>query len=76
MAKAGVSASKGPRSFVLERLLSVFWGLLRAEADLQLALAAATSAEVFCQISSLVSLRLLSQARPAHPRKPAACGCI
>ena len=59
---------------MLERLLSVFWGLLRAEADLQLAPAAATSAEVFCQISSLVSLRLLSQARTAGIRAPAGYG--
>ena len=59
------AALRGPHSFPLARLLAVFWHLMRTEggvetnADLQ-------AGDVFMQISSLVSLRLLSRVSCCH----------
>ena len=61
---------KGPISFPQERLLSYFWNLLRSEGNddgasdqNEGAAQQQQSAEVFMLLRSLVSLRLLSQAR-------------
>ena len=61
---------KGPITFPQERLLSYFWNLLRSEANDgevssqgERAAHQQQSAEVFMLLRSLVSLRLLSQAR-------------
>ena len=62
--KAGASSLKGPHTFVLERLLSVFWALMRAEAEVPLSQQAEASADVLGLLATLVSLRLLSQVRP------------
>ena len=62
---------KGPVPFPQERLLSYFWNLLRSEGDdggaseqKEGAAHQQQSAEIFMLLRSLVSLRLLSQARP------------
>ncbi len=59
---------RGPHPFPLERLLSICWALLDADAAASdeappLDGVERQSAEAFMQISSLVSLQLLSQAR-------------
>ena len=61
MEAATEAALQGPHAFPLERLLSIFWHLMRAEAEQQLSAAAELSAEVFSQIASLTCLRLLVQ---------------
>ena len=61
--KAGARALKGPHTFVLERLLSIFWALMQAESDTPLSSEAEASADILCLISTLVSIRLLSQVR-------------
>ena len=58
---------RGPHPFPLERLLSICWALLDADAAASdeappLDAVDRQSAEAFMQISSLVSLQLLSQA--------------
>ena len=61
------AALKGPQSFPLERMLAVFWHLLRGADDSGGAGASDESqqaSDVFMQITSLVSLRLLSRVRP------------
>ncbi|KAK9809599.1 hypothetical protein WJX73_006476 [Symbiochloris irregularis] len=58
------AAMQGPHAFPLERLLSIFWHLMRAEAEQQLSPAAELAAEVFGQIASLTCLRLLVQVSP------------
>ena len=63
--KAGARWLKGPHTFALERLLSVFWALLRAEADTPLTPQAEASADILCLVSTLVTVRLLSQVRSA-----------
>ena len=61
---------KGPTTFPQERLLSYFWNLLKSEGNDDVASSQneraaqqQQSAEVFMLLRSLVSLRLLSQAR-------------
>lgn len=61
---------KGPITFPQERLLSYFWNLLKSEGNDDVASSQneraaqqQQSAEVFMLLRSLVSLRLLSQAR-------------
>jgi len=59
---------RGPHPFPLERLLNICWALLDADAAASdeappLDGVERQSAEAFMQISSLVSLQLLSQAR-------------
>ena len=61
---------RGPLPFPQERLLSYFWNLLKSEGDdggafnqNEGAAQQQQSAEVFMLLRSLVSLRLLSQAR-------------
>lgn len=61
---------RGPLPFPQERLLSYFWNLLKSEGDEggavnqnEGAAQQQQSAEVFMLLRSLVSLRLLSQAR-------------
>ena len=65
---------KGPIPFPQERLLSYFWNLLRSEGNdggafnqNEGAAQQQQSAEVFMLLRSLVSLRLLSQARMTVP---------
>ena len=56
---------KGPHAFPLERLLGIFWELHAATGEAALDSAERRdlqSADVLLQISSLVSLRFLSQA--------------
>ena len=56
---------QGPGLFALERLLYVFWGLLRCSCDdtddEPFSPTDELSAGIFTQISSLVSLQLLTQ---------------
>ena len=54
---------RGPQAFPLERLLAVYWALLRAHTDAPPPAAAEQSAEVLMQLATLASLRLLSRAR-------------
>ena len=54
------AALKGPHSFPLERLLAVFWHLQRQEDDDDTS-SSPHDAELFVQMASLVSLRLLSK---------------
>ena len=63
---------RGPHPFPLERLLNICWALLDADAAASdeappLDGVERQSAEAFMQISSLVSLQLLSQARQLLP---------
>jgi hypothetical protein len=53
-------------SFKLERLLNIFWSVLNGTEDVVCPEDNAQSSEIFMQISSLVSLGLLSQARQAE----------
>ena len=68
--KAGARSLKGPHTFVLERLLSVFWALVQAESDAPLSPEAEASADILCLISTLVRVRLLSQVRPGRLAAP------
>ncbi|KAK9837270.1 hypothetical protein WJX81_002658 [Elliptochloris bilobata] len=52
---------RGPQAFPLERLLAVYWPLLRTHLDVPPPAAAEQSAEVLMQLTTLVSLRLLSR---------------
>lgn len=57
---------RGPHSFPLERMLATFWELQHGSSEDSTsadALADAQSNEVIMQVSSLVSLRFLSQVR-------------
>ena len=56
------AALKGPHSFTLARMLAVFWHLMRAEGGVE-SESDLHTADIFMQISSLVSLRLLSRVR-------------
>lgn len=58
---ANEAALHGPHAFPLERLLSIFWQLMRAEADVQLNAMGEQAADIFSQIASLTCLRLLIQ---------------
>lgn len=59
------AALKGPHSFPVERLLSAFWHLLRSggEGDDEDPAQGLNSRDTFVQITSLVSLKLLSRVR-------------
>ncbi len=56
---------QGPGAFALERLLYIFWGLLRSSSDdtddEPFSPTDELSAGIFMQISTLVSLQLLTQ---------------
>ena len=56
------AALRGPHSFPVERMLAVFWHLLTSEED-DGGNASQQAGDVFTQITSLVSLRLLSRVR-------------
>ena len=65
---------RGPHPFPLERLLNICWALLDADAAASdeappLDGVERQSAEAFMQISSLVSLQLLSQASCPRPAR-------
>ena len=63
---------RGPHTFPLERLMATYWELLYAQGEHQGVCPNAQehwdalSADVFLQISSLVSLRFLSQVGGPH----------
>lgn len=76
---------KGPHSFPLERLLAIFWTLLETESAAQddgpdISMQDKQSCEVFMQITSLVSLRLLSQVAgsdiPSRELSPESSCCV
>ena len=56
------AALRGPHSFPKERMLAVFWHLLASEED-DGGTANQQAGDVYMQITSLVSLRLLSRVR-------------
>ena len=55
---------RGPQAFPLERLLAVYWALLRAHVDAPQPAAAEQSAELHMQLATMVELRLLSRVPP------------
>ena len=70
---------RGPHPFPLERLLAICWALLDADTAVSdeappLDGVERQSAEAYMQISSLVSLQLLSQARPLTAQRPTCQG--
>lgn len=55
---------RGPQAFPLERLLAVYWALLRGHVDAPQPAAAEQSAELHMQLATMVELRLLSRVPP------------
>ena len=55
---------RGPQAFALERLLAVYWALLRSHVDAPQPAAAEQSAELHMQLATMVELRLLSHVPP------------
>ena len=55
---------RGPQAFALERLLAVYWALLRSHVDAPQPAAAEQSAELHMQLATMVELRLLSRVPP------------
>ena len=71
---ASEAALHGPHAFPLERLLSIFWHLMRAESDHKFSASEEQSSDIFGQIASLTCLRLLVQAS-SPPRSCMLASC-
>ena len=68
---------RGPHVFPLERMLATFWELRAAQDEAPPGAAEqrdAQSGDLFMEISSLVSMRFLSQVTAASPHEPC-CAC-